>query len=114
MQNLNVILKQHILQAVQELYNVSLENVELQQTKKEFVGDVTLVVFSLLRHIKGNPVQIGEQIGTYLKEKVGNLVTDFNVIKGFLNLVIADTYYLNFLKEIKDNPQFGLATPNSK
>ena len=47
-------------------------------------------------------------------EKVGNLVTDLNVIKGFLNLVIADTYYLNFLKEIKDNPQFGLATPNSK
>ena len=114
MQNLNDILKQHILQAVQELYNVSLENVELQQTKKEFVGDVTLVVFSLLRHIKGNPVQIGEQIGTYLKEKVGSLVTDFNVIKGFLNLVIADTYYLNFLTEIKDNPQFGLATPNSK
>ena len=114
MKNLNDILKQHILQAVQELYNVSLENVELQQTKKEFVGDVTLVVFSLLRHIKGNPVQIGEQIGTYLKEKVGNLVTDFNVIKGFLNLVIADTYYLNFLTEIKDNPQFGLTTPNSK
>ena len=114
MQNLNDILKQHILQAVQELYNVSLENVELQQTKKEFVGDVTLVVFSLLRHIKRNPVQIGEQIGTYLKEKVGNLVTDFNVIKGFLNLVIADTYYLNFLTEIKDNPQFGLTTPNSK
>ena len=114
MQNLNDILKQHILQAVQELYNVSLENVELQQTKKEFVGDVTLVVFSLLRHIKGNPVQIGEKIGTYLKEKVGNLVTDFNVIKGFLNLVIADTYYLNFLTEIKDNLLFGLATPNSK
>ena len=114
MQNLNNILKQHILQAVQELYNVSLENVELQQTKKEFVGDVTLVVFSLLRHIKGNPVQIGEQIGSYLKEKVGNLVTDFNVIKGFLNLVIADAYYLNFLTEIKDNPQFGLTTPNSK
>ena len=114
MQNLNDILKQHILQAVQELYNVSLENVELQQTKKEFVGDVTLVVFSLLRHIKGNPVQIGEQIGTYLKEKASDLVTDFNVIKGFLNLVIADTYYLNFLTEIKDNPQFGLTTPNSK
>ncbi|WP_297888670.1 arginine--tRNA ligase [uncultured Capnocytophaga sp.] len=114
MQNLNDTLKQHIQKAVQELYNVSLENVELQQTKKEFVGDVTLVVFSLLRHIKGNPVQIGEQIGTYLKEKVGNLVTDFNVIKGFLNLVIADTYYLNFLTEIKDNPQFGLITPNSK
>ena len=114
MQNLNDTLKQHIQKAVQELYSVSLENVELQQTKKEFVGDVTLVVFSILRHIKGNPVQIGEQIGTYLKEKVSDLVTDFNVIKGFLNLVIADAYYANFLTEIRDNPQFGLATPNSK
>ena len=114
MLNLNDTLKQHILQAVQELYGVSLESVELQQTKKEFVGDVTLVVFPLLRHIKGNPVQIGEQIGDYLKEKAGDLVTDFNVIKGFLNLVIADSYYIDFLKEVKNNPQFGLATPNSK
>ena len=114
MLNLNDTLKQHILQAVQELYGVSLESVELQQTKKEFVGDVTLVVFPLLRHIKGKPVQIGEQIGGYLKEKAGDLVTDFNVIKGFLNLVIADSYYIDFLKEVKNNPQFGLATPNSK
>ena len=114
MLNLNDTLKQHILQAVQELYGVSLESVELQQTKKEFVGDVTLVVFPLLRHIKGNPVQIGEQIGVYLKEKASDLVTDFNVIKGFLNLVIADSYYIDFLKEVKNNPQFGLATPNSK
>ena len=114
MLNLNDTLKQHILQAVQELYGVSLESVELQQTKKEFVGDITLVVFPLLRHIKGNPVQIGEQIGDYLKEKAGDLVTDFNVIKGFLNLVIADSYYIDFLKEVKNNPQFGLATPNSK
>ncbi|MGP1479277.1 MAG: arginine--tRNA ligase [Capnocytophaga sp.] len=114
MQNLNDILKQYILQAVQELYSVSLETVELQQTKKEFVGDVTLVVFPLLRHIKGNPVQIGEQIGEYLKQKIAHLVTDFNVIKGFLNLVIADSYYINFLDQIKENKHFGLAAPNSK
>jgi len=114
MQNLNETLKQHILQAAHELYNVSLETVELQQTKKEFVGDVTLVVFPLLRHIKANPVQLGEQIGEYLKGKLPHLVTDYNVIKGFLNLVIADAYYLNFLVEIKDNTQFGLAAPNSK
>ena len=114
MQNLNDILKQYILQAVQELYSVSLETVELQQTKKEFVGDVTLVVFPLLRHIKGNPVQIGEQIGEYLKQKIAHLVTDFNVIKGFLNLVIADSYYINFLNQIRENKHFGLAAPNSK
>ena len=107
-------LKQHIIQAVQQLYSVDLETVELQQTRKDFTGDITLVIFPLLRHIKGNPVQIGEQIGDYLKKHVGNLVSDFNVIKGFLNLVIADTYYIDFLDQIRKNKHFGLAAPNSK
>lgn len=107
-------LKQHIIQAVQQLYSVDLEIVELQQTRKDFTGDITLVIFPLLRHIKGNPVQIGEQIGDYLKTQAGNLVSDFNVIKGFLNLVIADSYYIDFLNQIKENKHFGLAAPNSK
>ena len=107
-------LKQHIIQAVQQLYSVDLETVELQQTRKDFTGDITLVIFSLLRHIKGNPVQIGEQIGDYLKKHAGDLVSDFNVIKGFLNLVIADSYYIDFLDKIRENKHFGLAAPNSK
>ena len=107
-------LKQHIIQAVQQLYSIDLETVELQQTRKDFTGDITLVIFPLLRHIKGNPVQIGEQIGDYLKTQAGNLVSDFNVIKGFLNLVIADSYYIDFLNQIKENKYFGLASPNSK
>ena len=107
-------LKQHIIQAVQQLYSVDLETVELQQTRKDFTGDITLVIFPLLRHIKGNPMQIGEQIGDYLKKHAGNLVSDFNVIKGFLNLVIADSYYIDFLDQIRKNKHFGLATPNSK
>ncbi|WP_315022109.1 arginine--tRNA ligase [Capnocytophaga leadbetteri] len=107
-------LKQHIIQAVQQLYNIDLETVELQQTRKDFTGDITLVIFPLLRHIKGNPVQIGEQIGDYLKKHAGDLVSDFNVIKGFLNLVIADSYYINFLNQIRENKHFGLAAPNSK
>ena len=107
-------LKQHIIQAVQQLYSVDLETVELQQTRKDFTGDITLVIFPLLRHIKGNPVQIGEQIGDYLKKHASDLVSDFNVIKGFLNLVIADSYYIDFLNQIKENKYFGLAAPNSK
>lgn len=107
-------LKQHIIQAVQQLYHIDLETVELQQTRKDFTGDITLVIFPLLRHIKGNPVQIGEQIGDYLKKHAGDLVSDFNVIKGFLNLVIADSYYINFLNQIRENKHFGLAAPNSK
>ena len=107
-------LKQHIIQSVQQLYHIDLETVELQQTRKDFTGDITLVIFPLLRHIKGNPVQIGEQIGDYLKKYAGDLVSDFNVIKGFLNLVIADSYYINFLDQIRENKHFGLAAPNSK
>ena len=107
-------LKQHIIQAVQQLYSVDLETVELQQTRKDFTGDITLVIFPLLRHIKGNPVQIGEQIGDYLKKHASDLVSDFNVIKGFLNLVIADSYYIDFLNQIRENKHFGLAAPNSK
>ena len=107
-------LKQHIIQAVQQLYHIDLETVELQQTRKDFTGDITLVIFPLLRHIKGNPVQIGEQIGDYLKKHAGDLVSDFNVIKGFLNLVIADSYYIDFLDKIRENKHFGLAAPNSK
>ncbi|MDO4228328.1 MAG: arginine--tRNA ligase [Capnocytophaga sp.] len=113
MQNLQNILKQHTQKAVQQLFSVSLENVELQQTKKEFEGDVTIVIFPMLRQIKGNPQQIGEQIGAYLQENV-DVVIGFNVIKGFLNLVIADSYYINFLEKIKENHTFGVATPNSK
>lgn len=107
-------LKQHIIQAVQQLYHIDLETVELQQTRKDFTGDITLVIFPLLRHIKGNPVQIGEQIGDYLKKRANDLVSDFNVIKGFLNLVIADSYYIDFLNQIRENKHFGLAAPNSK
>ena len=107
-------LKQHIIQAVQQLYHIDLETVELQQTRKDFTGDITLVIFPLLRHIKGNPEQIGKQIGGYLKDHADDLVSDFNVIKGFLNLVIADIHYIELLMKIIKDKHFGLAAPNSK
>jgi arginine--tRNA ligase len=107
-------LKEYAVKAVETLYGVTLENVEIQLTKKDFVGDMTIVIFPMLRQVKGNPQQIGEAIGAHIKQSAPNLVSDFNVIKGFLNLVIADSYYINFLNDIKDNPQYGLAAPNSK
>ena len=100
-----------VQEAVNELFNTSLPSVELQPTRKEFDGEITVVVFSMLRTIKGNPVQIGEQIGTYLKENVDEIL-DFNVVKGFLNLVIADSYYLDFFNANKTNKTFGFVTPN--
>lgn len=113
MQHLQDIIKKNTQLAVKELFSVSLESVEIQQTKKEFEGDITVVIFPMLRQIKGNPEQIGNQIGSFLKQNLSE-VTDFNVIKGFLNLVISDSYYIDFLNDIKNNSQFGFAQPNSK
>lgn len=100
-----------VQEAVNELFNASLPSVELQPTRKEFEGDITVVIFSMLRTIKGSPVQIGQQIGAYLKENVAE-ITAFNVVKGFLNLVIADAYYLNFFNTHKTNTTYGFVTPN--
>ena len=77
--------------ALQKFYDVHIENVEFQATRKEFEGDLTIVVFSFLRQIKGNPVVIGNQLGTYLKENIDE-VSNYNVVKGFLNLVLSDTH----------------------
>ena len=103
---LQELLSQHIKTAVQENYNVSLEEIEFQATRKDFEGDVTVVVFSMLRTVKGNPVQIGETIGQYLVTHVDE-VSKFNVVKGFLNLVLSDQHYLNFFNTIENFSTFG-------
>ena len=100
----------HIQQAVQNVFGLTFEKVEFQATRKDFEGDVTMVVFPLVKALKGNPVEIGTQIGEYL---VANTVEveKFNVVAGFLNLVIADAFYINFFNSIKDNEMFGFVTP---
>ncbi|MFD2565072.1 arginine--tRNA ligase [Aquimarina rubra] len=96
--------------AIKELYGANLESVELQGTRKEFEGDITVVVFPMLRVVKGNPVQIGEAVGAYLVENVEE-ITGYNVVKGFLNLVISDTYYIDFFNLIKGTENYGFVTP---
>ncbi len=95
-----------IKDAVSTIYDAKLETVEFQATRKEFPGDITVVVFSMLRVVKGNPVQIGESIGNYLVENV-NEVQDFNVVKGFLNLEISASYFVDFFNTIKDETTYG-------
>ena len=104
--NLSEKLTNAVKDAVQELFSASLETVEIQPTRKDFEGDLTVVVFPILRVAKGNPAVIGEQIGAYVKENLDE-ISDFNVVKGFLNLVIADAYYLNFFDGIRDQMNFG-------
>jgi arginyl-tRNA synthetase len=100
----------HIQKAVEELFNISIEKVEFQATRKEFEGDITMVVFPLVKVLKGNPVEIGNQIGNYLVANV-NEVSKFNVVGGFLNIVISDAFYVEFFNTIKNNNTFGFVAP---
>jgi arginyl-tRNA synthetase len=112
---LSQLLTQHIQATIQNLFDVSLDKVEFQMTRKDFEGDITMVIFPLLKIIKGNPMDIGTKIGDYLVANVEE-VTRYNVVSGFLNIVIADSYYLNFFSEIKNIESFGhgTASPNDK
>ena len=93
-------------QIIQETFNASILEFEFQATRKEFEGDITLVVFGLLRTIKGNPVQIGETLGTALVERL-EWVKGYNVVKGFLNIEITDAFFINELKEIRTTSNYG-------
>lgn len=106
------ILEQEVKKGILKIYNITVPSVEFQATKKEFEGDITLVVFPLLRYIKGNPIEIGNQIGTYLQQTVPN-VDSYNVVKGFLNLTISNTYYAQAFNEIYAIKNYGLVTTNS-
>ncbi|CAM3517610.1 arginine--tRNA ligase [Zobellia roscoffensis] len=104
--SIQAILETKVKEAVAAIFEIDLPSVEFQPTRKDFEGDVTIVVFPMLRFVKGNPVQIGEKIGAYLEKEVAE-VTGFNVIKGFLNLVVGDAFYLDFFNGIKDNESYG-------
>ncbi|KGO90277.1 arginine--tRNA ligase [Flavobacterium suncheonense] len=107
---LQQILTEKIQKAVQDLFDVTLDKVEFQATRREFEGDITVVIFPLLKLIKSNPVELGNKIGDYLVQNVAE-VERFNVVSGFLNLVISDAYYLNFFNGIKSTENFGFVMP---
>ncbi|MBZ4041894.1 arginine--tRNA ligase [Flavobacterium hibisci] len=109
--SLSQILTPSIQNAIQALFDVTVDKIEFQATRKEFEGDITMVIFPLLKLTKSNPAELGNKIGDYLVENVAE-VARFNVVSGFLNIVIADRYYLNFFNEIRDNTKFGYVTPN--
>jgi arginyl-tRNA synthetase len=109
--SLSQILTPSIQNAIQALFDVTVDKIEFQATRKEFEGDITMVIFPLLKLTKSNPAELGNKIGDYLVKNVAE-VARFNVVSGFLNIVIADRYYLNFFNEIRDNTKFGYVTPN--
>ncbi|MDR1974006.1 MAG: arginine--tRNA ligase [Bacteroidales bacterium] len=103
MTSLEQILTPHIVNAVKELFAADVEpqQIQLQKTIKDFKGDITLVVFPLVKIIRKNPDEIARLTGEYLKQNVDE-VKDFNAVKGFLNIEIDDKYFVCCLKEMAD------------
>ncbi|NAS32400.1 arginine--tRNA ligase [Flavobacteriaceae bacterium R38] len=110
--NIQQLLSTKVKEAFSTLFNAELETVEFQPTRKDFEGDITLVVFPMLRVVKGNPQEIAQKIGEQLVENV-DIVTRFNVVKGFLNLVIDNNFYLNFFREIRNEKNYGYVEANA-
>lgn len=103
--------------AIKKLYDadISEDQISIQKTRKEFIGNFTLVVFPFLRFSKKSPDATAGEIGNYLKNSLDE-IEDFNVIKGFLNLSLSHKYRINFFKEINSNKNYGLKSKseNSK
>ena len=110
--NIQNILETKVKEGFLALYEIEIPSVEFQATRKEFEGDITVVVFPLLRYKKGNPAQIADDLGNYIIKNVAE-VTNFNVVKGFLNLVIDDSFYINFFSDIYKNNNYGFVNPNA-
>ncbi|WP_407635932.1 arginine--tRNA ligase [Owenweeksia hongkongensis] len=95
------------VKALKELYALDVEAVDLQQTRKDFEGDLTIVVFPYLRASKKGPEQTANDLGEFLVGSIDE-VSAFNVVKGFLNLVISDAVWASQLAEIGNIPNYGI------
>jgi len=106
--NLETTIGTLVAKAVETLYGLKTEvnQIQLQKTKKEFEGDLTVVIFPFVKAARKSPEQTGQEIGEFLQQN-NSVVSAFNVIKGFLNLSISQNYWLETLNEIHANAQFG-------
>ena len=107
--NIETILTESIVAVIKELYgeDMAAGSIQLQKTRKEFEGDFTLVVFPFLKISKKRPEETAQEIGALLAEKQA-VVESFNVVKGFLNIAIAPSYWMDLLKNIDENEKWGI------
>jgi arginyl-tRNA synthetase len=109
------IIQKGVIAAVKDLYSadVTTDQITMNSTRKEFEGDYTVVTFPFTRIARKKPEDIAEEMGQYLVEKVEE-IEGFNVIKGFLNLSLSDTFWINFLRGTYQNDQYGQLPANGK
>ncbi|MDR0712471.1 MAG: arginine--tRNA ligase, partial [Prevotellaceae bacterium] len=111
--NVELYVKQKVTDCVKALYKSENVSLQLQKTRKEFEGDITLVVFSLAKLSGQSPEQTGADVGEWLVANVPH-VEAFNVVKGFLNLKLSKDFWLNRLLQIADDESFGHLPPSGK
>ncbi len=111
-----VTIKEAAAKAIKDIYGVDIiaGNITVSSTKAEFEGDYTIVLFSLVKQLRKSPDAAGEELGSYLLQQHPELFSSFNVIKGFLNLVIINSYWISFLQKNYNNDAFGMAEKNGK
>ncbi len=109
-------LQKAVIKSLSDLYNITFSEADFQvnQTKEEFEGDYTVVLFSLLKKTGQNPAALGEQLGTALVNDHPHLFTGYNIIKGFLNLHVSDQFWLQTLQENYKNEHYGIFPANGK
>lgn len=105
-------IRDQIVEAIEKCYHQQVDPslVQLQTTRKEFEGDITLVVFPFVRISRKSPELTATEIGEYLQQNVAE-VDKFNVVKGFLNLVITSNYWISVLNSASDHKNFGITEP---
>lgn len=108
--NIEKKLSEKTIEALKSLYGATIEKIVFEKTNPDFEGDLTLVVFNFLKISKKKPEETATEIGNFLKINVPE-VADFNVIKGFLNIVIADSFWLNYFKSINGKPFINATLP---
>jgi len=109
-------IKEVSAKAIEDVFKVSVsaDSILVNQTKPEFEGDYTVVLFALIKQLRKSPEQLGKDLGEYLTENNKELFTSYNVIKGFLNLTVADDYFADFLSKNFTIPEFGFPKTNRK
>ena len=105
------ILKDQISKFILSKFDLDFNDIEIQATKKDFNGDITVVIFPLVKLLRKSPIEIGNDIGSFLVKKL-KYINNYNLIQGFLNLSIDSKFYLEFLNEIIEDNSYGILKPN--
>ena len=109
--DLKKLIEENICNYIVSNYELKVSYIEIQSTRKEYKGDITVVIFPLIKLLKKSPLELGSEIGDRLLSEI-KLIENYNVIHGFLNLNISNNYYIQLLKKVISKKKFGISEPN--